>query len=139
MGAQLICGGGAYPAPYCQLRACLVGSLFAGVKMGRIPKVEKERALQFQNATTSSWSSATTQPDDQSSFSASCGHVTDGTPQTDISVNGAFNRLLQRGGEPAMNGSTSGVQSASLSTACLQDRDDYVQHAHCSNWVSSQQ
>jgi len=108
--------------------------------MGRIPKVERDRALQLQHST----SSLIPQPLDQSSVtvSSSSGRqlaaVTARTPETTMSDGGSVDTGFNVGvngqceEKTITNGSVSGLQSGGL-----HEREEHIQQTRCSNWVST--
>ena len=118
-------------------------SLFAGVKMGRIPKVEKERALQLHQAASTSSSSSSSSP--LSSLSATAHHVYHATVTTSSQpqqyhMNGGTPSLTAVNGERAHAYVMNRLASASAESSrnsCLHETEDTFQHAHASSWVSA--
>jgi len=118
--------------------------LFAGVKMGRIPKVEKERALQLHQATsTSSSSSSSSSPLSSSSASAHPVYhatVTTSSQSHPYHMNGRTPSLTAVNGERAHQYVMNRLSSASAESSrngCLHETDDNFQHTHGSDWVSA--
>jgi len=120
---------------------------FAGVKMGRIPKVEKERALQLQRAGTSS--SLTSLPPDQSSTSPGrpLTRRSDGTSDANTSETTLSTDLILVGDNSSgMNGrceeattANGTVRETTFSREIVGSMvDGDCLHAGCSNWASDE-
>ena len=107
--------------------------------MGRIPKVEKERALQLHQVTSSS-SSPSSPPSSLSAAVHTLYHATvSASSQSQPYDMNDCTSLTAVNGNCAEKGVMDGLPSADAESSrngCLQETDDNVQHARGSNWVS---